>query len=297
MPGVPVPVSALALGTADFTTAEAAHPVYDDFVDAGGTLFDTAWVYRKGEAEVFFGDWMRRRGLRDSVTLIVKGAHTPECTPEAIGRQLAQSLDRLGVDRADIYMMHRDDPDVPAGEFVDAIAREVTARRIASYGFSNWDLTRVEEAIAHAERRGLPKPTAISNNFSLAEMLEPVWTGCVTANTVAWRKRLAAGDLGLYAWSSQARGFFLGNSAGDFAKDPEIERCWSNEKNLERRRRALELAQRRGKTANQVALAWCLHQEIPLVPLIGPLTRAELASSLGALDISLSASDVRWLEA
>jgi hypothetical protein len=175
MPGVPAPVSALALGTADFTTAEAAHPVYDDFIEAGGTLFDTAWVYRKGEAEKFFGDWMRKRGLRSSVTLIVKGAHTPECTPEAIGRQLAQSLDRLGVDRADIYMMHRDDPDVPAGEFVDAIAREVAAGRIASYGFSNWELSRVEDAIAHAERLGFPKPTALSNNFSLAEMLEPVW--------------------------------------------------------------------------------------------------------------------------
>jgi aryl-alcohol dehydrogenase-like predicted oxidoreductase len=194
-------------------------------------------------------------------------------------------------------MMHRDDPAIPAGEFVDAIAREVTAGRIASYGFSNWTLSRVEQAIAHADRQSIPHPSAVSNNFSLAEMIEPVWAGCVTANTGTWRKRLAAGDLGLYAWSSQARGFFFGDSADDFPQNPEIAGCWSSERNLERRRRAFELAAQHGKTANQAALAWCLHQNVPLVPLIGPLTRAELASSLEALDIALSESDVRWLDA
>jgi len=296
MPGLLRPVSAVALGIADLLSAEQAAPLFDAFVEAGGNLFDAAWIYRSGASEALLGDWLARRGVRESVAIIAKGAHTPHCTPEAIGRQLAESLARLRIERADIYMMHRDNPDVPVGEFVDAIADEAKAGRIASYGFSNWSLERVEDAVCHAADRGLPRPTSVSNNFSLAEMVEPVWPGCVSANGEAWRKRLSAGDLGLYAWSSQARGFFAERAQAAGGASLELVRCWYSEENLERRQRAAQLGKEHGRTANEIALAYVLHQNFPVVPLIGPLSLAELSASLGALEISLTPGEMTRLE-
>ena len=73
-------------------------------------------------------------------------------------------------------------------------------------------------------------------------------------------------------------------------------RCWYSEKNLARRDRAVELAKRLGKRPIHVALAYCMAQDFPVLPLIGPLTLQELEDSLGALDITLTPKDVRWLE-
>lgn len=297
MPGLSRPVAALALGTADVETAGQADALYDAYVAAGGNLFDTAWIYRQGEAETLFGAWLARRQLHSSVVIIGKGAHTPHCSPDAVGTQLDQSLQRLQLDRVDVYMMHRDDPDIPVGEFVDAIAVQISAGRIGSYGFSNWSLARVDAAIAYARATGHPVATAVSNNFSLAQMVEPVWDGCVSANDAAWRARLAQGDLGLYAWSSQARGFFTGRAGPAETADPELVRCWYSAGNFERREQAQALGEARGKTANQVALAYCLAQPFPLIPLIGPLKVAELENSLSALEIALSEDERRRLEA
>jgi aryl-alcohol dehydrogenase-like predicted oxidoreductase len=100
----------------------------------------------------------------------------------------------------------------------------------------------------------------------------------------------------LLAWSSQARGFFTDRAGRDRQQDPELVRCWYGETNFRRRDRAAELGARRGRSANQVALAYCLHQDVPVLPLIGPLTLEELEDSLQALDIELTPEEVRWLE-
>ena len=75
--------------------------------------------------------------------------------------------------------MHRDNLDVPVGEFVDAMDAEVKAGRIRGpFGGSNWTMARMDEAIAYAESTGKQKPGALSNNFALADMLDPIWAGC-----------------------------------------------------------------------------------------------------------------------
>ncbi len=296
MPGLSRPVSVVALGTAAVETDELADDLFGAFVERGGNLFDSAWIYGEGICEQVLGDWLVRCGARGDVVIIGKGAHTPDCTPAAIREQLGQSLERLQVESLDVYMMHRDDPDVPVGEFIDVIGAAVAAGHIQSYGFSNWTLDRVNAAVAYAREAGLPTPTAVSNNFSLAEMVEPVWEGCLSANEEEWRARFAQGDLGLYAWSSQARGFFTERAGPDKRDDAELVRCWYSERNFGRRARALELARQRGCNGNHVALAYCLNQDFPLIPLIGPLTRAELHDSLGALEIELTSDECRWLE-
>jgi predicted dehydrogenase/aryl-alcohol dehydrogenase-like predicted oxidoreductase len=297
IPGLPKPASVLALGFEDFRTFSSGSILLDAFFGAGGNLFDTGYVYGGGYTEKLLGEWLKSRGVREQSVVIGKGAHSPLCYPDVIGKQLDQSLDRLQTDHVDVYFMHRDNPDVPVGEFVDAMDREVKAGRIRGpFGGSNWTMARMDEAIAYAERTGKQKPGALSNNFSLAEMLVPIWPGCVTASTDEWKAWLTSRQMPNFAWSSQARGFFTERAGRDKRDNEEMVRTWYSEQNFQRRDRAIELAQRLGKSPIHVALAYVLAQPFPSVPLIGPRTLDELDDSLRALDISLSKDDLEWLD-
>ncbi|RWA78597.1 aldo/keto reductase [Mesorhizobium sp.] len=297
IPGLPRQASRLALGFEDFRTFSSGSILLDAFFEAGGNLFDTGFVYGAGYTETLLGQWLKNRGVRQQSVIIAKGAHSPLCYPDVIGKQLAQSLDRLQTDHIDIYFMHRDNPDVPVGEFVDAMDREAKAGRIRGlFGGSNWTMERMDEAIAYAERAGKQKPGALSNNFSLAEMLEPIWAGCITSSTDAWKAWLAARQMPNFAWSSQGRGFFTDRAGRDRQDNEELVRVWYSEKNFGRRDRAIELANRLGKSPIHVALAYVLAQPFPSVPLIGPRTLDELEDSLKALDIALTTEDLAWLD-
>ena len=297
IPGLSKSASVLALGFEDFRTFSSGAIMLDAFWERGGNIFDTAFVYGAGYTETLFGQWHRSRGTRDGAVLIGKGAHSPLCYPDVIGKQLTQSLDRLQTDYVDVYFMHRDNLDVPVGEFVDAMDAEVRAGRIRGpFGGSNWTRDRFDEAIAYAERTGKTKPMALSNNFALAEMLEPIWPGCVTASTPAFRQWLTERQVANFSWSSQGRGFFTDRAGRDKRDNEELVRCWYSEENFARRDRAVELAQQLGKSPIHVALACVLAQPFPSIPLIGPRTLGELDDSLQALDISLTPDQVAWLE-
>jgi aryl-alcohol dehydrogenase-like predicted oxidoreductase len=214
-----------------------------------------------------------------------------------IGKQLTQTLDRLQTDHVDIYFMHRDNPEVPVGEFVDAMDREVRAGRIRGpFGGSNWTRERFDEALAYADQAGKQRPGALSNNFALAEMLDPIWAGCVTASDEEWKAWLKARQIPNFSWSSQARGFFTERAGRDKRDNAELVRVWYSDKNFARRDRAVELADRIGKKPIHVALAYVLAQPFPSIPLIGPRTLGELEDSIEAFDIALTPEQVRWLE-
>ncbi|MGN6486509.1 MAG: aldo/keto reductase, partial [Devosia sp.] len=121
--------SAVALGFEDFRTFASGAILMDAFWERGGNLFDTAFVYGAGYTEKLFGEWHTSRGTREQAVLIGKGAHSPLCYPDVIAKQLDVSLDRLQTDYVDIYFMHRDNLDVPVGEFVDAMDAEVKKGR------------------------------------------------------------------------------------------------------------------------------------------------------------------------
>ena len=297
IPGLEQKASVVALGFEDFATFSSGSILLDAFFEAGGNLFDTGFVYGAGRTEALLGEWLVNRGVRGQSVIIAKGAHSPLCYPDVIGKQLTQSLDRLKTDHVDIYFMHRDNPDVPVGEFVDAMDREVQAGRIRGpFGGSNWTMQRMDEAIAYAERTGKRKPGALSNNFSLAEMLVPIWPGCVTSSTDQWKAWLTARQMPNFAWSSQGRGFFTDRAGRGKTDNEELVRVWYSDKNFGRRDRAIELAARLGKSPIHIALAYVLNQPFPSVPLIGPRTLGELEDSLKALDIALSPDDLEWLD-
>ncbi|MEQ1771377.1 MAG: aldo/keto reductase [Devosia sp.] len=297
--GLSQPASLVGLGFEFFPNFAASSVTLDAFYERGGNLFDTAFVYGAGKTETQFGEWHTSRGLkRDSLLVIGKGAHSPLCYPDVIGRQLTQSLDRLQTDYVDVYLMHRDNLDVPVGEFVDALDAEVKAGRIRGpFGGSNWSRARMDEAIAYANKAGKTAPGALSNNFSLAEMQKPIWDGCIHASDEAWKAWLADRNIPNFAWSSQGRGFFTDAAGRDKRNNPELVDTWYSERNFVRRDRAIELAQELGRKPIHVALAYVLAQPFEVVPLIGPRTIGELEDSLSALDIELTPKQVRLLEA
>lgn len=297
IPGLSKQASAVALGFEDFKTFSSGAILLDAFWERGGNIFDTAFIYGGGYTEKLFGEWQKSRGVREQAVLIGKGAHSPLVYPDVIAKQLTQSLDRLQTDYVDIYFMHRDNTDVPVGEFVDAMDAEVKAGRIRGpFGGSNWTKERMDEAIAYAERTGKTKPMALSNNFALAEMLDPIWAGCVTASTPDFKQWLIDRQVTNFSWSSQARGFFTDRAGRDKTENEELVRCWYNDQNFGRRDRAIQLGKELGHNPIHVALAYVLAQRFPSVPLIGPRRLEELEDSLKAFEIKLTPDQVKWLE-
>ncbi len=297
IPGIEKESSMLALGMMLFSTFPAAAIVLDEFFEAGGNLIDSAFQYGGGTQDRLIGEWVRSRGVRSNVVIIEKGAHSPLCYPDVIAKQLTASLERMQTDYVDVYFMHRDNPDIPVGEFVDAMDAEVRAGRIRGpIGGSNWTRERMDLAIDYAERTGKTRPSVLSNNFSLAEMVDPVWPGCIASSDATWKNWLRERQVVNFAWSSQARGFFTNRAGREKLSDHDLVRAWYSELNFQRRARAEELGRRLGKDPIQIALAYVLHQPWPVVPLIGPASLAELRHSLAASAIRLSPGEVRWLE-
>jgi predicted dehydrogenase/predicted oxidoreductase len=293
--GLDKPVSRLVLGVDNQRTMPHAVAMFDDYIEKGGNAFDTAWIYAHGLQEKLFGYWLNHRGIRNEIVLIGKGAHTPFCTPEGLTVQLFESLERLQTDHLDLYLMHRDNSEVPIGEFVEVLNEHKQAGRLTLFGGSNWSVDRINAANRYAKRKGLAGFSVLSNNFSLARMVDPVWDGCISASDLKTRKWLKKTQTPLFAWSSQARGFFTARAARDKLEDAELVRCWYAEDNFLRRERALLLAEKKNVSPIAIAGAYVLNQPFPTFALIGPRFIHESVSSLEALDVELTQKELEWL--
>ncbi len=289
-------ISRLVMGCDNQVTMPHAAVMFDDFVERGGNCFDTAHLYGEGIMEKLLGQWMTNRGIRDELVVIGKGAHSPNCFPQTVTPELIESLDRLQTDYVDVYFLHRDNLDVPVGEFVDAINEHVAAGRIKAYGGSNWTAERIDEANAYADSKGLLGFEAVSNNFSLARMENPVWPGCIAASEDAYRDWLTKNEIALMCWSSQARGFFTDRAGPDKKDDMELVNAWYSDANFERRKRCYELAGQKGVAPVHIALAYVLAQPFEPFALIGPRTIAETKSSFEALTVPLTEQEIGWLD-
>ncbi|MBM4148770.1 MAG: oxidoreductase [Lentisphaerae bacterium] len=294
IPGVLRRVSRLIFGCDNQVSYPHARSVFDAWYECGGNAFDTAWLYGGGSQEKLLGEWMSDRGVRNEVVVAVKGAATPRCTPEFLLQDFAVSLDRLKLDRADIYIMHRDNRDVPIGEFVDTLDSLKKRGLIGAWGGSNWSIERFEAAAAYAKAHGREGPAILNNNLSLARMVIPVWPGCIHVSDPESRAWLERTQTVHFSWSSQARGYFLGDSEWKKLGQQNFE-AWDAEDNRERRKRAFELAERKGCSAVNIALAYVLAQPFPSFALIGPRDVRELRTSLPGLDVELTQAERKYL--
>ena len=279
-----------------------AFAMFDYYFNKGGNVYDTAYIYNNGKSDRYLGEWIKARNNRDEVVILGKGAHTPDCLPEKIRPQLEETLDRLSTNKLDIYCLHRDNPEIPVAEFMDSLNELRDEGLIDVLGASNWSLDRFKEANEYSNSKNISAFGVLSNNFSLARMLEPVWPGCFSCSEEDYRQYLIDNQIAIFPWSSQARGFFLKTQEFEGAMhvaNPNLEeqnRVWSDENNLERRRRCFELAEKKGFEPIEVALAFVLSQSFPSFPLIGPRNFFVTESSLKAFDINLSDEEVAWLD-
>lgn len=310
--GVEKPVSRLVQGTVmlDSEEPERSHALLDEVFEQGCNAFDTAHQYGGGDSERVFGRWVRERGLREGVMVIGKGAHHNQdrarVTPFDITADLFDSLARFGFDHIDLYLLHRDDPTVPVGPIIECLNEHLDAGRIHAFGASNWTAERIREANRYAEYRGFVPFAASSPNLSLAAQAKEPWEGCVSVSGPEGereRRWYAENGMPLFTWSSLAGGFFSGRftrdnlDSFDSYLDELCVETYCHEANFGRLDRARALAEERGLTVPQVALAYVLNQPLEVFALVGCNTGEEFRDNALAVEAELTPEELAWLEA
>jgi aryl-alcohol dehydrogenase-like predicted oxidoreductase len=296
--GLDKPISRLVFGCATINTPPDAAIMLDAYFGHGGNAFDTSYGYGNpnGATERNLAAWIRARGVRDQVVVIEKGGNPPYVTPQGVEYEFTHGLERLEMDRVDLYVIHRDNEQVPIGEWVDLLNRHLRAGHMSAFGLSNFSIPRLEAFNAYAKQHNLATFSVVSNNFSLAQVKDVIWPGfhlvsSSVASSRAWFERTRTP---LMPWSSQAQGFFA-RAAREKRDDPELVRCWYDDANFARFDRAQELARKHRVEPVNIALAYVLCQPFPTFPIIGPRRPAEVASCMRALKIELSLAELAWL--
>jgi aryl-alcohol dehydrogenase-like predicted oxidoreductase len=304
-------VSALCLGTMFMgtrTDEETSFAILDRFVEAGGTFLDTAnnynaWVGGYGrDSEDVLGRWLAARGNRDDLRIATKLgagkkdpdlplANTPPTNFEGLGaatidREAHESLRHLGIDRIDVLYGHVDDRETPLEETVGAFGKLVDEGVVGIPGISNVALWRVVEARETAARLGVAPYGAVQQCYSYVyPRPQPIRTNWATPELLDYARSTGTDDrpgLAVMAYSPLHQGAF---TRDDKPLYDGSDHAGSRARIAELRAVAAEL----GATPNQVALAWLLGGEVPVVPVLGASSVAQLDEALGAADLLLDA--------
>ena len=210
-------VSRVALGTmlmGGKTPQDDAHRMLDAFVDAGGTLVDTADVYGDGLSERTLAPWLERR--RDEVVLATK-VRMPVSDPGGSGLEPDRiraacdaSLRRLGVDHVDLYQLHAPDPDVPLEDTLEALDGLVRAGKVRAVGASNFPAWLLAHAVAVQDHEGWARFVSLQPQYSLVER-------SVEAEILPYCRWAG---LGVLPWGPLGAGFLTGRYERDTAPPP-----------------------------------------------------------------------------
>ena len=309
--GLDKPISRILQGTIMLRSdeEEAGFALLDGLYALGVNGFDGAHIYGGGQCERVLGKWIEARGVREKVVILTKGAHhtgdRKRVTPFDITSELHDSLARCRTNYIDIYVLHRDDPDVPVGPIVEILNEHKAAGRIRVFGGSNWTVPRIQEANEYAYKHNLTPFTVSSPNFSLAEQVKEPWAGCISISgpqneqARAW---YAAQKMPLFTWSSLAQGFFSGRftrATFEAYKENLPGSCveaYAYPQNFDRLDRAGELAKEKGLTVPQIALAFILNQPVNVFALVGVFHPDECRANIEVLDLKLTQAELDWLD-
>ena len=300
-------ISPLVLGgnTFGWTADEAtSFAILDRFVDHGFQLIDTANVYSAwveghdgGESERIIGQWLERSGKRNQVLIATKVGHPMTASDKglgraAIGKHVDASLRRLRTDRIDLYQTHKDDPDTPLEETLDALDRLVKAGKVRAIGASQYDAKRLRESMQASARLGLARYDTLQPEYNLADRagferdLQPV------------AKEYGLAVIPFYGL---AKGFLTGKyrKAADIEGRPRadgLKKYFEGDRGLRILAALDDVSKRLEATPAQVALAWTMAQPTIAAPIVSVTSVAQLDEIAPAARLALGADDLAQLD-
>jgi aryl-alcohol dehydrogenase-like predicted oxidoreductase len=306
--GTGMEVSRICLGCMSFGTSEwrdwvldpeESYPIIERALDLGINFFDTANMYSNGESERVLGEALA--GHREKAVVATKcyfqmdddNPHSGGLSRKAIEQELDASLDRLDMETVDLYQTHRWDEQTPIEETLRALDDAVRRGQARSVGTSSMWAHQFAVALHTSDQFDLERFATMQNHYNLLYREEE-------------REMLPLCQketVGVIPWSPLARGYLTrpheafdattrGQSDSYAREHPYFE---GNGREVNER--VQELADEKDATMAQIALSWLLHKEWVDAPIVGTTSIEHLEEAVAALDISLSDSDIEWLEA
>jgi aryl-alcohol dehydrogenase-like predicted oxidoreductase len=289
--------------TADESTS---FTVMDAFRAAGGTFLDTANIYSIGSADKYggiseqiIGRWIQARGNRHEIVLATKararmwdGANGEGLSRAHLIRACEDSLRRLQTDYIDLYQAHWYDADTPIEETLETLTDLVRAGKVRYIGCSNYPAWRLALAVGTSERLHLARYDSLQPHYNLAhrdEFERELEDLCLDQ------------QIGVIPYSPLAGGFLTGKyrrgaevPAG--ARASGVQKRYFNQRGWAIIDALEQVSQARGATITQIALAWLLSRPAMTSPIIGANRPEQLQDALGALEVTLSAEEVKQLD-
>jgi aryl-alcohol dehydrogenase-like predicted oxidoreductase len=266
---------------------DEAFEIMDGAWELGITTFDTADAYGGGRSETAIGKWIASRGRRPQITTKtfnpMAAGEDSGLSRARVSRQLESSLDRLGVERVDIYLAHAFDPDTPLEETVATFEALQELRLIKAWGVSNFDATQLLQLLE------LGKPALVQNSYSLLESgdEDEVLALCTEF------------DICYTPFGPLAGGLLTGRYRRGEPPPPESRLAMRpgpyehllDDKTFEGLDRFTDAAARRGVSPATLAVAWLLAQEAVTSVVVGPRRVEHLGAAVAALDLRLSPAE------
>jgi aryl-alcohol dehydrogenase-like predicted oxidoreductase len=278
---------------------EASQPLYKRAFEAGINFFDTANVYSFGTSEEFLGRAVKKYAKREEIVIATKvhGEMRPNdpngkgLSRKAILGEIDHSLRRLGTDYVDLYQIHRLDPDVPIEETLEALHDVVKIGKARYIGASSMFAWQFMQALALQSANGWSRFISMQNHLNLLYREEEREMLPLCRNQ----------GIGVIPWSPLARGRLAREA------DAKTERSESDKfgsylyrKSMEADRAVIdrvgEIAAARGVSRGQVALAWHWSKPEIAAPIVGATKIEQLNDAIAAVDVELTADEVRRLE-
>jgi aryl-alcohol dehydrogenase-like predicted oxidoreductase len=273
-----------------------AQPFFEQAIELGINLWDTANIYGIGTSEEIVGRAMKKFARRDDIVLATKvffkmhdGPGGSGLSRKAIMEQVDASLARLGTDYIDLYQIHRFDPNTPAEETMEALHDVVKAGKVRYLGASSmwaWQFAKLQHA---ADLHGWTRFVSMQDQYNLMQREEEREMFGLLADQ----------GVGALPWSPLAKGRLArqwGEHTTRSDSDPMGKRY-----EVDTDRPIVEAVQRIAETRQlpmaQVALAWVLKNPVVAAPLVGPTKPHHLADAVAALAIELTADEINELEA
>ena len=308
-----VDVTRIALGCGNFggigsapaffgqgETPDEAFAVMDAAWELGIRLFDTAASYGGGRSERWIGEWMADRGHRPVVETkvfhsVVGDPADQGLAPDRIRRELAGSLERLGLERVELYLIHAPDPDTPLELTLGALDELVAAGKVGAVGASNVDAAYVERALALSDAEGLARFQWVQNSYSLLDR------GDARDLLPLCRRE----GLGYTPFSPLAGGWLTGKyrrgaplpEGSRMTMRPEAYEDFLDDRVFDALEAFAAAAKARGVEMASLALAWLLADERVTSVIVGPRRPEHLEPVRAALELRLTPAEAAGLEA